>query len=136
MQAVREDFGIACNSMLFNEYARDSYISDHHDDMKNVDKKQGVFAINHGVWRVFRIKQWDHTAKSACTKNKGQWWDFPTHEYTGLHMCGSDFQELLTHGILKSAAPPEGLRTSITFRLHDKESESKQYSSFLRGKCN
>jgi len=134
MQAVRGRFGIACNGMLFNEYARDSYITDHRDDMKNIDRAHGVFAINHGVSRVFRIKQYDHAAKGACSKSKGPWWDFPTQEYTGLHMCGDDFQELLTHGVPALASAPEGLRTSITFRLHDKASESRQYEAFVRGK--
>jgi len=134
MEAVRTDFGVVCNGMLFNEYAPDSYISDHRDAKDNAHKVHDVFAINHGVSRVLRIKEYDCVTKSGCTKRNGRWWDFATREYTGLHMCGSDFQELLTHGIPKMAATPEGLRTSITFRLHDKEREGKQYNSFIKGK--
>jgi len=132
MQTVRQQFGIACNGMLFNEYARDSYISDHRNDMKNVDKQHGVFAINHWVSRVFRIKQYDHAAKGACAKSRGRWWDFQTQACTGLNMSSVDFQELLTHGAPALAAAPDGLRTSITFRPHDKAGEQQQFAAFLR----
>jgi len=135
MQAVRGAFGIACNGMLFNEYDRDSYITNHRDEMEHVNSKHGVFAINHGISRVFRIKQYDHTATGPCSKSKGLWWDFPTQEYTKLHMCGGDFQKLLTHGVPKLASAPDGLRTSITFWLHDKDSENKQYQAFQRGRA-
>jgi len=133
MKAVRVTFGIACNGMLFNEYDPDSYISDHRDDEKNIDSKLGVFAINHGASRIFRVKEYDRTTKAACAKSRGMWWDFATQAYTGLHMFCVDFQELLTHGVPALASFSEGLRTSITFRLHDKESEAKQYEAFVRG---
>ena len=107
MKIINTQFGTNYNGILVNKYEEgNTYIGDHSDDEKNLDKG-GVISISYGAVRKFRVR--DKFTKKIIM-------DIPTMSNSIIHM-GGDFQKEFTHGI-----PVEkkvtGVRYSLTFRTH------------------
>ena len=112
LETVNGDFTREFNRIYVIRYqGGHEYVAKHQDNEADIDQAHPILGLSYGQERLFRVRKFEPGAGQILAT-------VPTKHLHALQMCGSDFQRLYTHEIVKTTRLSDTERWVFTFRKH------------------